>query len=406
MKASISVVCYKSKTLSNGENPLMLQISKDGKRKYQSLGISLNPKFWDFNKNKPKPNCPDAELIQKIILNKIAECNNQILELNAIQKDYTATTLLEQKQKKITRKTVGEFYQQIITQLSENNKRGNLLVYRYSLSSIKEFAKGKTNFLFSDIDTDWLQRYEKWLRAKENKETTISLLFRTLRSVYNKAVEQKSASKADYPFNDYKVSKFDVSTQKRAVTKSDILKVMKLNLSDKPFYMQFSRDIFIFSYLCAGINFTDIANLKHSNIADNRLQYTRQKTSKKINISLSEKALEILNRYTNTDETDSYLFPILDTKTHITATQKQNRIHKVLGHINKHLKTIADTAKLKNVNLTTYVARHSFATTLKKLGVHVEMISEALGHSDIATTQIYLDSFDNSQIDNAMKCLI
>ncbi len=406
MKASISVVCYKSKTLSNGENPLMLQISKDGKRKYQSLGISLNPKFWDFNKNKPKPNCPDGELIQKIILNKIAECNNQILELNAIQKDYTATTLLEQKQKKITRKTVGEFYQQLITQLSENNKRGNLLVYRYSLSSIKEFAKGKTNFLFSDIDTDWLQRYEKWLRAKENKETTISLLFRTLRSVYNKAIEQKSASKADYPFNDYKVSKFDVSTQKRAVTKSDILKVMKLNLSDKPFYMQFSRDIFIFSYLCAGINFTDIANLKHSNIADNRLQYTRQKTSKKINISLSEKALEILNRYTNTDETDSYLFPILDTKTHITATQKQNRIHKVLGHINKHLKTVADTAKLKNVNLTTYVARHSFATTLKKSGVHVELISEALGHSDIATTQIYLDSFDNSQIDNAMKCLI
>jgi site-specific recombinase XerD len=170
--------------------------------------------------------------------------------------------------------------------------------------------------------------------------------------------------------------------------------------------MQFSRDIFIFSYLCAGINFTDIANLKHSNITDNRLQYTRQKTSKKINISLSEKALEILNRYTNIDETDNYLFPILDTKTHITATQKQNRIHKVLGHINKHLKTIADTAKLKNVNLTTYVARHSFATTLKKSGVHVEMISEALGHSDIATTQIYLDSFDNSQIDNAMKCLI
>lgn len=406
MKASISVVCYKSKTLSNGENPLMLQISKDGKRKYQSLGISLNPKFWDFNKNKPKPNCPDGELIQKIILNKIAECNNQILELNAIQKDYTATTLLEQKQKKITRKTVGEFYQQIITQLSENNKRGNLLVYRYSLSSIKEFAKGKTNFLFSDIDTDWLQRYEKWLRAKENKETTISLLFRTLRSVYNKAVEQKSASKADYPFNDYKVSKFDVSTQKRAITKSDILKVMKLNLSDKPFYMQFSRDIFIFSYLCAGINFTDIANLKHSNITDNRLQYTRQKTSKKINISLSEKALETLNRYTINNDTDSYLFPILDAKTHITATQKQNRIHKVLGHINKHLKTIADTAKLKNVNLTTYVARHSFATTLKKSGVHVEMISEALGHSDIATTQIYLDSFDNSQIDNAMKCLI
>lgn len=61
MDATISVVCYKSKTLSNGEHPLMLRISKDGKKKYQSLGISVNPKFWDFQKNKPKPKCPNLE---------------------------------------------------------------------------------------------------------------------------------------------------------------------------------------------------------------------------------------------------------------------------------------------------------------------------------------------------------
>ena len=61
MNACVSVVCYKSKTLSNGENPLMLQVSKGGKRKYQSLGISINPKYWDFTRNKPKPNCPNKE---------------------------------------------------------------------------------------------------------------------------------------------------------------------------------------------------------------------------------------------------------------------------------------------------------------------------------------------------------
>ncbi len=244
------------------------------------------------------------------------------------------------------------------------------------------------------------------MRAKENKETTISLLFRTLRSVYNKAIEQKCANKVDYPFNDYKVSKFDLSTQKRAIPKSDILKIMRLNLSDKPQYTRFSRDIFIFSYLCAGINFTDIANLQPSNIADNRLQYTRQKTSKKINISLSDKAIEIITQYANNTGNKNYIFPILDNKKHISATQKQNRIHKVLGHINKHLKTIAESANVENISLTTYVARHSFATTLKKSGVHVELISEALGHSDISTTQIYLGSFDNIQIDEAMKYLL
>ena len=68
MDATISVVCYKSKTLSNGEHPLMLRISKDGKKKYQSLGISVLPRYWDFTRNKPKPNCPNKEYIQKIFL--------------------------------------------------------------------------------------------------------------------------------------------------------------------------------------------------------------------------------------------------------------------------------------------------------------------------------------------------
>jgi AraC-like DNA-binding protein len=81
--ASISVVCYKSKTLSNGENPLMLQISKEGRRKYQSLGISIDQKFWDFTKNKPKPNCPDGDLIQKILLERVTEVQKQILQFSA-----------------------------------------------------------------------------------------------------------------------------------------------------------------------------------------------------------------------------------------------------------------------------------------------------------------------------------
>jgi site-specific recombinase XerD len=406
MNASISVVCYKSKTLSNGENPLMLRISKDGKRKYQSLGISINPLYWDFRKGKPKPNCPNGELIQKIILDKISECNNQIMLLNATQKDYTPTTLLEKKRHTITVKTVGEFYKELIAQYEASNKSGNRLIYKGSLNSIKEFSKGRLNFLFNDIDVEWLTKYEKWLRSKGNKETTMSLLFRTLRSAYNKAIEAKCTNKSNYPFNDFKISKFDVTTTKRAISKMDMLQVMKVDLSNESYYMQLSRDIFVFSYLCGGINFTDIANLKAENLIDNRLQYVRQKTSKKINLLLSLEAIEIIKRYNQNRKAENYLFPILDNTIHITATQKQNRIHKVLGKIDKYLKDIAKIAKLHDVNLTTYVARHSFATILKKSGVNIGLISEALGHSDIATTQIYLDSFENSQIDEAMKNLL
>lgn len=139
MNASVSVVCYKSKTLSNGESPLMLQVSKSGKRKYQSLGISIKPRYWDFTRNKPKPNCPNKDYIQKIILDKQTELQQRMLELNSEQ----------------------------------------------------------------------------------------SLMFRTLRSTYNKAIKAKCARKSEYPFDEFKINKFDVSTQKRTIAKTEVLKFTK-----------------------------------------------------------------------------------------------------------------------------------------------------------------------------------
>ena len=405
MNASLSVVCYKSKRLSNGESPLMLQVSKGGKRQYQSLGVSVNPKFWDFSKNKPKSNCPNREYILKLILNKQAELQQRMLELNAEQKEYTTTTLLHDEHRKFELKTVKQFYQELIEQYKANEKCGNRLIYKSSYNSINVFTNGNLEIPFSAIDVAWLNKYEKWLRSKGNKETTMSLMFRTLRSAYNKAIENKCARKSDYPFNDYKISKFDVSTEKRAIAKADVLKFSTdVHSIGKQQYVQLSKDIFIFSYLCGGINFTDIANLTKDNIIEGkRLHYIRQKTGKLIKLGLSEEALKIIKRYAV--ESKGYLFPILNAQLHKTPFQKQNRIHKMLGKVNKNLKLLAAQLGVE-ANLTTYVARHSFASVLKKSGVNIALISEALGHSDLTTTQIYLDSFDNEQIDNAMKNLL
>ena len=375
MNATITVVCYKSKILSNGEHPLMLRICKDGKKKYQSLGVSIKANQWDFVRERPKPTCPNKEYILKLILDKQAELQQRMLELNTEQKEYTTTTLLQDDHKKYELKTVKQFYQELIEQYMANEKYGNRIIY------------------------------EKWLRSKGNKETTMSLLFRTLRSAYNKAIESKCARKSDYPFNDYRISKFDVSTEKRAIAKADVLKFSTdVRPIGKRQYVQLSKDIFIFSYLCGGINFTDIANLTKENIIEGkRLHYIRQKTGKLIKLGLSEEALQIIGRYAA--ESKGYLFPILNAQLHKTPLQKQNRIHKMLGKVNKNLKQLAAQLGVES-NVTTYTARHSFASVLKKSGVNIALISEALGHSDLATTQIYLDSFDNEQVDEAMKNLL
>lgn len=141
----------------------------------------------------------------------------------------------------------------------------------------------------------WLEKYEKWLRSNGNKETTISLMFRTLRSTYNKAIKERCAHLSDYPFQEYKISKFNTSTQKRAIAKTDMLKFTETSqpIGQKK-YVELSKDIFIFSYLCGGINFTDIANLTQENIVNGRLHYIRQKTGKLIKIGIPQEAMQII----------------------------------------------------------------------------------------------------------------
>jgi len=271
---------------------------------------------------------------------------------------------------------------------------------------MKRFCGNDLDFPFHNIDVQWLSKYELWLKNSNCTDVTIAILFRTLRSAYNKAISAKCALKSSYPFDEFKISKFDTSTPKRAIPKETIKKIMEVDLSKELYYIQFSRDIFIFSYLCGGINFTDIASLKLANLADNKIMYIRKKTKKKINTPLSDEALQIIKKYAaNKTNHSEYIFPILDDKFHKTEVQRANRIHKVIGKVNPSLKKVAKLAGIK-ANLTTYVARHSFATVLKNSGVNIALISETLGHSDLATTQIYLDSFESEQIGEAFKNLL
>ena len=402
MSTTVNVVCYRNKTLSNGNSPLMLRVCKDRKTKYQSLGISVNPTHWDFQKNKPKANCPNRELILKIILEKEAEFQKQILELQSEDKDFTAFTLIAPKIKNKA-KTVKDFYDELIEEFSLANKIGNAKVYKDSLWSLKTFTNNKLDIPFSHIDIDFLKGYEKWMRQKGYMETSMSLLFRTLRSTYNKAIAAKHVKRTSYPFDEFKVSKFNTKTEKRAVSKDIIKEIMNLDLSNKSEYMNFSRDIFIFSYMCCGINLTDIANLKQNNIVNNRIVFSRQKTGKKISIPLSDSAKQIIQKYSDKCSTN-YIFPFLDDNIHKTEAQKYRRRKKVLRNVNSCLKMIAKMIGIEN--LTSYVARHSYATVLKNSGVNIALISETLGHSDLKTTQIYLDSFENSQIDEALENLL
>ena len=329
----------------------------------------------------------------------------QILELKSDNREYTASTLIDlEDSQKVT--TVSDFYENLIRELKTEGRTGTARAYTGSYNTLKRFAGKKLDIPFSHIDISFLSEYEKWLRKINYADTSIISMFRMLRRAYNKAIDAKCAKKSAYPFNEFKLSKFSTKTQKRAISKEEIKKIMEIDLSKEKFYVQFSRNVFIFSYLCGGINFTDISYLKIENIIDNKLVYIRKKTKKRISTPLSSEAMQIIQKYAagKTNPSD-YIFPVLDDKVYKTENKKHVRIHWIITSVNQSLKTVAKLAGI-NVNLTTYVARHSFATVLKRSGIDIALISETLGHSDLATTQIYLDSFENEQISEALKHLL
>ena len=405
LTTSVEAICLNYRPKKDNTFPIMLRLTKSGKRKYVSLGISVLEKDWDFKKNQPKKSCPDREAIVKLISDKVSAYNSLIMDLTARQQPFTVSSLILALENRTKVKTVSEMYDYLIDEFRKTDHLGTMSVYQQSKSSLTKFNR-TLDIPFSDIDCQWLERYEKWLKGRNIKDTTISILFRTLRSVFNRALSMKLIKPDIYPFNDFKVSKFDVRTKKRAVTKEDVKKIMSLDLSGERQYMQLARDIFLFSYFGAGINFSDIALLRYCDIQDGRIRYIRKKTGKEISFPLSDVGLKIIKRHSRTDATSAdYIFPILDRKIHRTEMQRKNRIHKVIGKVNPCLAEIGKMAGLET-HLTTYVARHTFATVLKRSGVNIAIISESMGHSDIATTQIYLDSFENSQIDEAMKNLL
>ena len=365
-----------------------------------NLGVSTKAEYWDFEKNQPKPICPDRERLEKLIANKISEVRSKIVELKSENKEFTATTLVEQIQSKPKMMTVKELFLQYLQELEQEKRTGYRLSIRQTYNSLIKFNR-HLDIPFSEIDCNWLRKYEIWQRKQGKSENTIGIRLRNIRTIFNLAINLGFIKQEDYPFRKFKVSRLHQETIKRALTKEEIHSVINYPVDGKDFYTRLAVALFTFSYFMGGINFVDMAFLTEKNIMDSRLVYRRKKTAKLINLPLQEEARLVLKRYKNNGS--PYLFPIL-SNLHKTEQQRLNRLHKVITKVNKALKAIGEELNIP-IKLTTYVARHSYATVLKRAGVPTSIISESLGHSSEKITQIYLDSFGISQIDEALSHL-
>ena len=401
----IKVVLRTNKVCKNGCSPLMLRFTHERDTKFVSIGLSVEPRYWNKEAEMLTADYPERADMQSRIDSVLSEYRKRIRRLEALDIPVTFDSMFDAKPVGAVGITIEQGFEIEIAKLESLGKMNSAMKHRYALQVLDEYKS--TKMTLESIDLDYLTGLELYLRQRGNKDNSIATRFAILKAIYNKAVREGKAAAKQNAFALFRVGSLWAKTHKRAIDKNDIQRLIDLEITENRTteYRRLARDLFLFSYFTAGMNFGDIARLRYMDIAKGRISYSRHKTQKLLSFQLTPMALRILEKYSVAGHGEDYIFPILNRHEHTTPQQVFNRLHKVLRKVNRELKVLGRMIGLE-MPLTTYVARHSFATVLKRSGVSTSLICETLGHSSEKVTQIYLDSFENPQIDAAMQHLL
>ena len=327
--------------------------------------------------------------------------------------------LFEKKmfKQKGNRADVFSYYQEIIEQLEFNKQLGTSISYKNSRQSIEDFlqfkygSKKKTIALsFMDINPQWLQAYEKYMiNTKERSRTTVSIYLRSLRAAYNTAIKNKEISAEYYPFGKNKYQPPSTRNIKKALSHEQLQQLFKVKPQND--YQQKARDFWFFSYSCNGMNIKDIALLRHENIEGDKIVFYRAKTInttkkdiKPVAAYLTDFSKEVIKKYgSKSKNPKALIFDIIDDS--LSDTDNHWKIKNFTRFINQHIKCLAQHYDI-SINISTYWARHSFATNAIRKGASMEFVSEALSHSDLKTTQNYFAGFEDSSKKELMDSLM
>ncbi len=287
------------------------------------------------------------------------------------------------------KKSLTIFFGGQIERCRTNKQHGTARNYRKTLNSFLAF-RGR-DIALEDLDSRLVAEYERWLASRGVLRNTISFYMRNLRAVYNKAVLSGLVSQSN-PFRNVYTG-ID-RTRKRAVSEDVILRLLRLDLSfSAP--LALSRDLFVFSYCTRGMAFVDMAFLRKSDICAGMITYVRRKTGQQMNVHVEPCIEAIIKRYGSSR--GGYVFPLVSSHDPETA-HRQYRI--ALNYHNRKLKRLSAMLG-EPLPLSSYTARHTWATTAQRKNVPLAVISAGMGHTSEKTTRIYLAGLEDSVIDKA-----
>ena len=327
------------------------------------------------------------------------------------------------------------YMQEVMKKLEKDKKRPAVHIYRATLNSFTDFSmNGGESETMADAETNEvadekvsvapeagksedrvlripmsevftvgkLKEYETWLRGKDAKWNTVSTYMRTLKAVYNRLVEGKQLEYNAKLFDDV-YTKVESQT-KRALTEDQANVLLYADFGKLPEDERYALAYFLLMLLFRGMPFIDLAYLRKQDMKGNCITYCRHKTGRKMVVRIPKEAMPLFEQYRNKGTDSGYLFPILDD-----MVKKEKEVYilyqKALRNFNRKLKKIA-ALLLPGVEISSYTARHTWATLAFYAGIPIGIISKALGHSSVKVTETYLKPFENEKVDEANDELI
>jgi len=395
MNSHIVLSLDKRRARKDGSYSIVLRITHKRKTTSITTGISIPKSFWDEKKRRVRNAYKGVDSITRLN-NQLSKKRSYAMQVIAGLEEKNLLHLMSLKQ--VKEKIVNQHHQssfieygyELAEEMTQSKRIGNARSYRAVLGVLESYS-GTKKLSFEELNYEFIVRWEADHLARGNAINGFTSYMRTIRAIYNRGIKAGLVDKEVYPFNDYQLK--STPTDKRAISVENMQKILNASFESETNLFHY-RNYFIASYFLFGMNFMDMAFLKKENIIDGRIKYQRKKTAKQYNIKINDQLAHILDYYLAAMESE-FIFPIIKRKTPI---DQYKDVLWMRGRYNKGLKDIAEHCGITE-RLTSYVARHSFATQAMMNDIPLQAISAMLGHSKLSTTQIYLATLPTEMMD-------
>ena len=403
--------------------PLVIRVSHRSKWKYLPTGYRLSPNEWNDSKKQIKSPYPNAVRANAMVQRKMTIASEVLSEHYAALKGLVLADLIalisarfkENDEEKLPAETLStktqgtplkQYSEKVISRYVKAKRFGTARSIKDAVGLLLRFC-GTDDLLISDINETFLEDLEAHYLGLGYKINGLGVRLRSIRRIFNLAIKDKDTelTAADYPFGKSGYSIKTERANKRAV-KLDVIKQIRELDYQKATPLWHHRNYFLFMLNMRGMNFIDLAFLPTSAIQNGRLKYKRRKTKrgnsvKTFDIKITEEAQQILNYYADPKNDKGLTFPIMrDMVDHENDEKVYKLYQNRLSNHNRRLGAIGRSIGLEE-NLTSYVARHTFATAGLRKGISKAQIGDMLGHTNYYTTEAYFDDFEKEVLDDA-----